>query len=110
MRLRGSSRARRLAIGLAVAVAAALAARVVYVHDKTWEYRVFPSATPPKVGYDDRDYTRGRSLPRIVVGLVRSGETMGGGVIYVPTGSGTATVVVVVDGHHVVEYSLMGGP
>jgi hypothetical protein len=116
VRLRGSSRARRIAVWLAVALVAlvallaALAARVIYVHDKTWEYRLFPSATPPKVGYHDRDYSRGSDLPRVEAGLVRSGETMGGGVIYAPTGSRTATVIDVVDGQHVVEYSLMGGP
>jgi len=110
VRLRGSSRARRIAIWLAVAFVVVLAGRVIYVHDKTWEYRVFPSATPPKVGYDDRNYSRGSELPRIEAGLVRSGETMGGGVIYAPTGSRTATVIDVVDGQHVVEYSLMGGP
>jgi len=67
---------RHVAIWLALAVLAALAVRVVYVHDKTWEYRLFPSATPPKVGYLDRDYTRGNDLTRVEAGLVRSGQTM----------------------------------
>jgi hypothetical protein len=101
---------RHVAIWLALAVLAALAVRVVYVHDKTWEYRLFPSATPPKVGYLDRDYTRGNDLTRVEAGLVRSGQTMGGGIIYAPTGTRTATVIDVVDGHRVVKYGLMGGP
>jgi hypothetical protein len=88
----------------------ALALRVIYVHDKTWEYRLLPSSTPPKVGYHGRDYSRGAVRARADAGFVRSGKTMGGGVIYAPSGYRTATVIDVVDGHRVVAYDLMGGP
>jgi hypothetical protein len=105
-----ASRLRIVAIWLAVACLAGLAVRVMYVHDKTWEYRLFPSSTPPKVHYQDRDYSRGSDQPRLDAGFVRSGETMGGGVVYAPAGPRTATVIDVVDGHRIIEYSLMGGP
>jgi hypothetical protein len=110
VRSRGSSRARRVAIWLALALVATLAVRVIYVHDKTWEYRLFPSSTPPKVAYHARDYTRGDAKAKVDAGFVRSGTTMGGGVIYAPTGYRTATVIDVVDGRRVVAYDLMGGP
>ena len=97
-------------IWFAVACVAALALRVSYVHDKTWEYRLIPSSTPPKVEYLDRDYKRGLARAQVFDSFVRSGETMGGGTIYAPNDSRTATVIEVVDGHRVVEYELMGGP
>ncbi|MFZ2016818.1 MAG: hypothetical protein WAV00_23630 [Nocardioides sp.] len=89
---------------------AALALRVLYVHDKTWEYRLFPSSTPPKVAHDHRDNERGEDVARVDAGFVRRGETMGGGLVYAPTGPRTATVIDVTDGHRVIEYGLMGGP
>jgi hypothetical protein len=82
----------------------------MYVHDKTWEYRLSPSTTPPKVPYDQRDYQRRDEVAKVETGFVRSGKAMGGGLIYAPTGHGTATVIDVADGRRVVEYDLMGGP
>lgn len=105
-----STRPRRVLIGCAVVVVAALAWRVMYVHDKTWEYRLFPSSTPPKVAYDQREYQRGNEIAKVETGFARSGKTMGGGLIYAPTGYRTATVIDVADGARVVEYGLMGGP
>jgi hypothetical protein len=110
VKVRAPGHGRHLVIWFAVACVAALALRVIYVHDKSWEYRLVPSSTPPKVGFHDRDYSRGADLETVDTGFVRSGQTMGGGVIYAPTGYPTATVIDVVDGHRVVEYSLMGGP
>ena len=112
MRSRAARRRRELATWVAVACLATLAVRVTYVHDKSWEYRLYPSSTPPKVVYRDRDYRRSETAPRVRVeaGLVVRGKTMGGGIIYATAGDLTATVIDVVDGHRVVEYGLMGGP
>lgn len=110
MQSRASIRLRPVLMGSVVALAAALVFRVIYVHDRTWEYRLFPSSTPPKVAYDQRNYQRGDVVANVETGFVRTGKTMGGGLIYAPTGHRTSTVIDVVDGRRVVEYSLMGGP
>lgn len=107
---RATVRLRGVVIGFVVVLVAAPALRVIYVHDQTWEYGLLPSSTPPKVVYDHRDYERGEDVARVDPGFVRRGETMGGGLVYAPSGSRAATVIDVTDGHRVVEYGLMGGP
>jgi hypothetical protein len=84
--------------------------RVWHVHDETWQWRLNPSATPPKVTYRDRDYSRGADAAQISQGFVRSGETMGGATIYAPAKPRTTTAIDVVEGDRVVVYGLMGGP
>jgi hypothetical protein len=110
VRQQPTRRGRQVAIWFTLACVVTLAVRVIYVHDKTWEYSIFPSSTPSKVGYHARDYSRGADQARVDAGFVRSGKTMGGGVIYAPSGYRTATVIDVAAGHRVVAYDLMGGP
>ena len=100
-----------LALVLGVA-AVALGARLVENHGYGWEWTLSPSAAPPKIHFEGRDYDRGRErsdgIPR---GYVLEGETPGGGEIYKSgTDEGTSTVVLVKDGEHVHAYGLMGGP
>ena len=97
-------------MGALVLSLAAVGLRLWHVHDETWEWRLNPSATPPKVAYRDRDYSRSAEAAQISQGFVRSGETMGGGTIYAPPGPRTTTAIDVVDGDRVVEYGLLGGP
>lgn len=102
-----------VALALMIVLGVALAARLRYVHDKTWEYSLFPSSTPPKVVFGQRDYSRDDYITKVAVppDFVRSGQTMGGGAIYAPPERAYApTVIDVVDGPRTVEYSLMGGP
>jgi len=80
------------------------------VHDQTGEYRLVPSGAPPTVGYDQRSYQRGNEVAEVETGFVRSGRTMGGGLVYAPIEEGTPTVIDVADGTRVVEYGLVGGP
>lgn len=102
---------RLLAAAVAVLVVAslALAMRLQHVHDETWEWRLQPTATPPLVHYDGRDYRRSGAPPDLT-DLRHRGTTPGGGTIYAPTGVRTAVTIVVVDGRHAVSYGLMGGP
>jgi hypothetical protein len=93
VRQRATRRGRRITIWFTLACVAALALRVMYVHDKTWEYRLFPTSTPPKVGYHSREYSKGDVRAKVDAGFVRSGTTMGGGVIYAPSGYRTATLI-----------------
>lgn len=65
-----------------VAVAAVCAVRTYRVHEAGWEWRLTPSAAPPKVHFAGRDYERG-SLDGAhpPLSYVRQGTTPGGGVI-----------------------------
>lgn len=110
VRLRASSSARRITIWFAIACMAAVALGVVYVHDRTGDGGLFPTGAPPKVVYHDRDYSRGADVASVGAGFARTGQTMGGGVIYAPSGSRTPTVIDVVVAHRSVEYGLVGGP
>jgi hypothetical protein len=82
------------------------------VHAYGWEWTPFPSAAPPKIRFEGRDYRRGGVVPTgLPHGYVRKGRTLGNGQIYEDAGAtGTSVVVYVKDGTHVHEYALMGGP
>ena len=95
-----------------VGIALVLGGRLVRVHDKTWEWTLRPSATPPKVVVFDRAYRRSNGPPSDPTDADRPvGRTPGGGLIlaqrpdpYVPT----AIWVRGPDGLR--AYALMGGP
>lgn len=102
-----------VALGLLIAVAAGgLVVRLDRVHDYGWELTLFPSAAPPKIRFEGRDYRRGGEEPGGVPrGHQPQGETLGGGEIYESsTAEGTSTLIFVKDGSRVLAYGLMGGP
>jgi hypothetical protein len=83
-----------------------------HVHDESWQWRWTPTATPPKIRYEGRDYARGGTHEQLRPGQVVIGRTAGGGVIYdVPVKDRYASSLLQVrDGRRVVGYELMGGP
>jgi hypothetical protein len=98
--------------GLVVVVvtSGAVALQIRHVHAAGWEWRLTPSAAPPKLTFSGRDYRRGdeSSLP---ADHIERGETPGGGVIYTQrTGQEPFIVVYVHDGREAWTYALMGGP
>ncbi|NPC98967.1 hypothetical protein [Nocardioides sp. zg-DK7169] len=99
------------ALVLAVA-AVALGVRLTENHRYGWEWTLTPSAAPPKIHFEGRDYHRGGEQSDAVPSrYVLEGETPGGGEIYTSRrDAGTSTVIVVKDGAHVHAYALMGGP
>lgn len=104
---------RVVVVGLALATVTALVGagiRLDQVHDYGWEWTLVPSAAPPKVEYDGRDYDRGGERDSVPDGAVASGETMGGGTIYAFADPGTQTIIYVADGEDVWTYGLLGGP
>lgn len=96
---------------VAVAVVAG-GVRMKQVHDYGWEWTLFPSAAPPKIHFQGRDYDRGGEQSGAVRrGYVMKGQTLGGGEIYkFGLDRGTSTVIFVKDGRRVYAYGLMGGP
>lgn len=100
-----------LGVVLGVAVVA-LAATTAKNHGYGWEWTLTPSAAPPKIHFDGRDYNRGgEQSGEVPSDAVLSGETPGGGQIF-KRGSATATstILYVKDGEHLYLYGLMGGP
>ena len=104
--------------GAAVVVGAAVSligARVVQVHDDSGVWGLFGvSETPERIEVLGREYDRGDrpDVSRTPPGLVRHGETQGGGTILVPVDVGGTPVVIYVrdeDGQ-VWTYGLVGGP
>ncbi len=100
------------AVGAFVIVVAAVALiQMARVHLESWEWRLAPSAAPPKVHFADRDYTRGSPKPSVPPGYVKRGETRGGGLIYTwSTGGEPQVILYVRAGRGVWPYALMGGP
>ena len=107
-------RNRRVAfvVTLALLLAAGLLGRLWYVHDRTWDWSLTISATPPKIQFADRNYLRSTADMAVPVGAVDVGRTLGGGVIlsdqwpapYMPG------VIWVRDGVKTSTYALSGGP
>ena len=57
------------------------------VHSATGEWRLSPSATPPKLHVDGRDYSRSGNAPEVPKGtidVIGLGSTDGGGFMYLP--------------------------
>lgn len=100
-------------VALVLGVAAvALGARLTENHGYGWEWTLTPSAAPPKIHFEGRDYDRGGEQSDAVPSrYVLEGKTPGGGEIYKSgLDEGTSTVILVKDGEHVYAYGLMGGP
>jgi hypothetical protein len=113
--MRSPSTYRRLSAGLllVVAVALVLGVRLFQVHDQTWEWRLQPSATPPKVRFENRDYRResGQPLAAPAAGAAEVGTTSAGTPLYaVSNGTHAPTGVYARAQRGFVSYSLMGGP
>jgi len=88
-----------------------VAVRVVQVHDQGWEWRLSPTAAPPKLSWHHRDYRRAAARAARPAGAVEIGRTPGGGrVLEEGAGPGTPTALFVDTGHEVFAYGLMGGP
>lgn len=103
-----------LAVGVLVVLVLAVVAgaRMVSVHADTWEWRLKPSAAPPKIQFDDRSYLRGSVMAGLAPGSTLSGLTSGGGAIYATApipGSALTVIQVLADGQ-VTGYALSGGP
>jgi hypothetical protein len=84
--------------------------RLYQVHEEGWEWRLTPSAAPPRLLFDGRSYLRGSAISHVPTGEVRHGSTPGGGALLADKDPRTDTVVFVVAGQQTVEYSLQGGP
>ncbi len=97
---------------LLVMVVSAAVWRVAQVHGETTEWRLWPSAAPPRVGFDGRRYIRANLGPVSIEGMQQAGQTSGGAPIYVgPPSPGYArTGIVVLDNGQAWQYSLSGGP
>lgn len=81
------------------------------VHDDGWEWRLWRSDAPPRVRYDDRDYSRGaQTSPPEDLTLSVKGRTPGGGEILDTDSPGTTTLIWVRDGGTTWIYGLLGGP
>jgi hypothetical protein len=95
-----------------VAAALVLGPRLAANHAEGWEWTLTPSAAPPKIRFEDRDYNRGgEQSGGLPDDLVPVGETPGGGQIFKSSrASGTSTLVYVEDGESVYVYGLIGGP
>ena len=99
-------------MALAVLVAAGLLGRLWYVHDRSWDWSLMFSATPPRIQFAERDYVRGNADMALPETAVVVGRTLGGGVILsdrwpAPSVPG---VIWVRDGQSTVTYALSGGP
>ena len=79
----GATRNRRVALllTLALLLAVGLLGRLWYVHDRTWDWSLAISATPPKIQFADRTYLRSTADMTVPVGAVDVARTLGGGVI-----------------------------
>jgi hypothetical protein len=101
---------RRSAIALLVVCVGLPLVRVYQVHDQGWEWRLTPSAAPPRLVFDGRSYLRGQHITRIPSGETAQGDTPGGGRIFADTDPRTDTVLFVRAGRHTFDYELQGGP
>jgi hypothetical protein len=113
--IRPARRIRWLGTTLAVAILGVrlwAGAHVYHVHDESWQWRWTPSATPPKLRFEGRDYKRGGTYEHLKAGEIVVGRTAGGGIIYDLPGPNryASTLLQVRDGRRLVSYELMGGP
>jgi hypothetical protein len=112
----GLARRHRLVALVVLAVLAVTLAwagqHIVRVRMRSGEWRWSPSATPPKIVYDGRDYLRGATFPRLPEGEVRLVRLATGAWLYgppLPHANAPTGLDVIVDGR-VVGYGLSGGP
>jgi hypothetical protein len=99
-------------LAVVVIVAGVVVVRLVQVHQETWEWRLTPSATPPKLHVLSRDYRREdryQAPPAAATWL--GGGTPGGALVLGETVRSLPPTVIWVKSHQAFEvYTLMGGP
>jgi hypothetical protein len=105
----------RWAVGVPVVIAmvclGALLLRLYQVHEQGWEWRLSPSAAPPRISFDGRDYLGSPAPAGVPARDVQQGRTPGGGVIFANRDlSLTQTVIWVKTASGSFVYSLQGGP
>jgi hypothetical protein len=102
----------RVSVLLASAGVVVLGARATEIHGYGWEWTLSPSAAPPKIHFEGRDYDRGgKQSGGVPADAAPTGETLGGGQIFkTRRTAGTSTLIYVKDGRSVYVYGLMGGP
>jgi hypothetical protein len=84
--------------------------RLYQVHDAGREWRLSPSAAPPRVLLDGRSYLRGRHVASIPPEESAHGRTPGGATIFADNDPRTDTVIFVRAGRLTFDYALQGGP
>jgi hypothetical protein len=81
--MRGRRPAGAVAVAVAVSLLAlALLSRALWVHHVGGEWRLTPSAVPPRICVDDRQYSLYRQVDRFPLGLEPQGSTPGGGEVF----------------------------
>ena len=103
-------RLRRSVITLLVVCVAVPLVRLYQVHDEGWEWRLTPSAAPPRLLFDGRSYLRGPHSIPVPSADTAHGETPGGGTIFADDDPRTDTVIWVRAGSRIYDYELQGGP
>ncbi|MDX6366272.1 MAG: hypothetical protein QOK30_1348 [Nocardioidaceae bacterium] len=101
---------RRSVIALLVVCVGIPLVRLYQVHDQGWEWRLTPSAAPPRLLFDGRSYLRGPHIIPVPSGDTSHGETPGGGMIFADNDPRTDTVIWVRAGRQTYDYELQGGP
>jgi hypothetical protein len=101
---------RRSVIALLVVCVAVPLVRLYQVHDEGWEWRLTPSAAPPRLLFGERSYLRYPHLTPIPSGDTAHGKTPGGGTIFADNDPRTDTVIWVRAGRQTYDYVLQGGP
>ncbi|MFC6007388.1 hypothetical protein [Angustibacter luteus] len=99
-----------LALTLLSVLVCCLALRLVWVHDRTWEWRLQPRAIPEKIMVQQRSYTVGETLTTLPAGVHLVGHDPGGAELYAYETSGLPTGLYAKDGARIVSYGLLGGP
>jgi hypothetical protein len=84
--------------------------RLYQVHDQGWEWRLTPSAAPPRLLFDGRSYLRGGPVAQMPTGEVGHGDTPGGGMLFADSDPRTDTVIFVKTDGQTYDYELQGGP
>lgn len=103
----------RVVIGLLAVVlvsAAVVAGRVVWVRYAYGEWSLSPSASPPRLMYDGREYRRADPVAAVDAGDIVVDHVAGGKVYGPPHPPASPTVLELVAQDGVVRYSLVGGP
>jgi hypothetical protein len=103
----------RLAAGVVavvLVVAAVVAGRMVWVRYAYGEWSLSPSASPPRLMYDGREYRRADPVAEVDPGDILV-DHVAGGQLYGPAHAvADPTVLELVTDDGVVRYSLVGGP
>jgi hypothetical protein len=101
----------RTVLAVVVIVAGIVVVRLFQIHQETWEWRLTPSATPPKLHVLSRDYRREHRYQAPPSAASWLGMTPGGSPMLGETVRSFAPTVIWVKSHQAFEvYTLMGGP